>query len=410
MWIKSLLYRNVVNVDTSINMSTKRRLTAQEVAERLGINVATVYAYVSRGQLRSEPGGTNQRTRMYLAEEVDRLVSKKEQRKDPARVAQTALNWGPAVLDSSITRIESGDLYYRGESVRAMALMKSVEQVAAMIWTDGSEPISFGAARPIPKEARAIKPIFARMHAVLALEEARDETAFDLRTPAVVRSGARILALLVETACGRAPDQLGIAQTLADAWAPRDPHARVLLSAALIMCADHELNISAFTARCTASAGSTPYAAVSAGLHALAGFKHGGESLHTEALLNTIAEPSAAKPHVAGMLRRGERVPGFGHRLYPDGDPRALTLLDELARLRKSDPIAKALARAMHDLAGERPTIDFALALISRLLNLPAGTPLVLFALGRTIGFIGHAIEQYEAATMIRPRARYVGR
>lgn len=391
-------------------MSTKRRLTAQEAAERLGINVSTVYAYVSRGHLRSEPGGTNQRTRMYPAEEVDRLLSKREQRKDPAHVAQTALNWGPAVLDSSITRIENGELYYRGQAVRTMALTNTVEEVAAMIWTDADQAINFAGARPIPKEARAIKPLFARMHAVLALEEARDETAFDLRTPAVVRTGARILALLVETACGRHPETLGVAKTLASAWAPKDPHAESLLSAALIMCADHELNISAFTARCTASAGSTPYAAVSAGLHALAGYKHGGESLHTEALLNTIAEPGAARPHVAGMLRRGERVPGFGHRLYPDGDPRASTLLNELARLRKSDPIAKALARAMHDLAGERPTIDFALALLSRLLHLPDGSPLVLFALGRTIGFIGHAIEQYESGTMIRPRARYVGR
>src|SRR5258705_169686 len=86
--IKSLLFRNVVNVDNHINMSRPELLTASEAASRLGISVPTLYAYVSRGLLRSEPGDSAKRTRLYSSEEIDRLRLKKEQRRDPARVAQ----------------------------------------------------------------------------------------------------------------------------------------------------------------------------------------------------------------------------------------------------------------------------------------------------------------------------------
>jgi citrate synthase len=245
---------------------------------------------------------------------------------------------------------------------------------------------------------------------LLSLAGPRDVAAFDLKTPAVIRAGARILRLLTETA-GDQPLRGGIGQTLARAWAPRVPDAERLISACLILCADHELNISAFTARCVASAASTPYSVVAAGLHALTGFKHGGESLRVEAWLNRAANPRDARALVAAALRGGERVAGFGHPLYPDGDPRARHLLDELSRRRKGlDPVGEAIAQAVLELTEERPTIDFALALVSRALKLEEGSPLTLFALGRCIGFIGHAIEQYESGVLIRPRARYTGR
>lgn len=390
-------------------MVERELITAKQAAARLGISVTTLYAYVSRGLLHSVPGDSAKRTRLYAADEVDRLAAKKEQRRDPARVAQQALNWGSPVLDSAITRIDVGELYYRGEHVGFIDQRRSVEQVASMIWRDTADAIKLPNAPDLPPHVRQIEPLFARIHAALAFEEARDETAFDLRTPAVIRTGARIFALMVETVAGRSAKP-GIAKALSRAWAPKDEHAEELISSSLIMCADHELNISAFTARCVASAGSTPYAVVGAGLHALAGVKHGGESLRTEALLNAIGPPNRARAHVSAMLRRGERVPGFGHRLYPEGDPRAKCLLAKLRSQRRSEPVSAALARAMEDLTGEHPTIDFALATIARVLALPAGSPLVLFALGRTIGFIGHAIEQYETDVMIRPRARYVGR
>lgn len=398
---------------------SKRYLTARQAAERLSISLPSLYAYVSRGLLRSEAGDGPTRSRRYLVQDVDRLRARKEGRRDPGRVAREALNWGAPVLDSAITRIEGGELFYRGENVRELARSRTVEEVASLIWRGTLDAVDLGpAAGPaldlgtrtrIRTIARGLHPV-EHFEILLSLAGPRDVAAFDLKTPAVIRAGVRILRLLTEAA-GDQPLRDGIGPTLARAWAPRVPDAERLISACLILCADHELNISAFTARCVASAASTPYSVVAAGLHALTGFKHGGESLRVEAWLNRAANPREARLLVTAALRGGERVAGFGHPLYPDGDPRARHLLDELSRRRKAlDPVGEAMAQTMLELTEERPTIDFALAMVSRALKLPAGSPLTLFALGRCIGFIGHAIEQYESGVLIRPRARYTGR
>jgi citrate synthase len=199
--------------------------------------------------------------------------------------------------------------------------------------------------------------------------------------------------------------------TLARAWGVSSRGADLLRSA-LILCADHELNVSSFTARCVASAGSDPYAVVIAGLAALGGTRHGGVSARVESTLASVRRARKIKAAVADRLRRGEAIDGFGHPLYRHGDPRAAALLDLLsdsygvsAELAFVTEFADAAASALR----ERPTIDFALAAVSRVLKLPVGSPLTLFAIGRTIGWIGHAIEQYATGLLIRPRAKYVG-
>jgi citrate synthase len=104
----------------------------------------------------------------------------------------------------------------------------------------------------------------------------------------------------------------------------------------------------------------------------------------------------------------GERLPGFGHQLYrAAGDPRAKSLL---AALKQASPrLLKEAPDAVHAATGQWPNIDYALAVMCRTLALPAGSELTLFALGRTAGWIAHAIEQYEQGGLIRPRARYIG-
>ena len=195
-------------------------------------------------------------------------------------------------------------------------------------------------------------------------------------------------------------------------WVPRDTGAAGLIDRALVLCADHELNVSSFTARCVASAGATPYAVVVAGLAALGGVKHGGNTERVEAFLGEIEASDDAERAVAARLRRGEAVPGFGHPLYPDGDPRAEALLAVLGGAypgsRARQPAAEA-AKAVGDLMDERPNVDFALVALARTLRLPPGAALALFALGRTVGWVGHAIEQYQADIILRPRALYVG-
>jgi len=200
-------------------------------------------------------------------------------------------------------------------------------------------------------------------------------------------------------------------EPLRRAWSLPDD-AAPLLNTALILCADHELNVSSFTARCVASAGGTPYGVVQAGLAALRGSRHGGHTERVEALLREVGAPSQARAALAARLQRGEPVPGFGHRLYPDGDPRGRLLLEMAREYGPHSPavaLSAAVAAAAGELLGKRPTVDFGLVTAAGALELPAGSALALFAIGRAIGWIGHALEQIEAGTIIRPRARYVG-
>jgi citrate synthase len=172
------------------------------------------------------------------------------------------------------------------------------------------------------------------------------------------------------------------------------------------------LNVSSFTARCVASAGSHPYAVVVAALAALEGSRHGGATARVDAMLDALRHARAVKPALAARLRRGEPVDGVGHPLYRDGDPRAAALFDALrSGWPKSAELAFVLdvARAAESVTGDRPNLDFALVGVERILRLPPGSALTLFAIGRTIGWIGHAIEQYATAQIIRPRAKYVG-
>jgi len=195
-------------------------------------------------------------------------------------------------------------------------------------------------------------------------------------------------------------------------WAPGRPEAAGPIGAALILAADHELNVSAFTARCVASANASPWDVVAAGLAALKGSRHGGHTERVEALFREAGTAAGARRVLADRLRRGEPIPGCGHSLYPDGDPRGTALLEMAKEIAPGSPAvecALAVAEAYRELIHEHPTIDHGLVALSRALDLPQHTPLALFALGRTIGWIGHAIEQYGANKLIRPRAAYVG-
>jgi citrate synthase len=178
-----------------------------------------------------------------------------------------------------------------------------------------------------------------------------------------------------------------------------------------VLSADHELNVSAFAARCAASAGASPYDVVSAAMATLKGYRHGGAAERVLALVAEADTPTSARAAVANRLRRGEAVPGFGHRLYPAGDPRA-ALLIRLAAASGNETEWRRfrnLRRAGWELLHDLPNLDFGLAALTRAYGLPEQAPLLLFALGRTIGWMAHAIEEYASGQLIRPRARYIG-
>jgi citrate synthase len=178
------------------------------------------------------------------------------------------------------------------------------------------------------------------------------------------------------------------------------------------LCADHELNVSTFAVRVTASTGADLYACVGAGLCALSGPWHGGMCDRVEALAQRCSRPSDARELVREFTRLGEHIPGFGHPLYPNGDPRASFLLARAYALGARLPqlkVMRAIAVVMAQVARLEPTLDFGLVALSMALELPAGSAAAIFALGRTAGWVAHALEQRENKALLRPRARYVG-
>lgn len=388
-----------------------RYLTAAEAASALGITTSTLYAYVSRGLIASEPAPGDVRARRYRVEEVRRLRERQDVRRNPAGSVREALSFGVPLLESAITLIDDGRLWYRGHDAIALARERHFEEVVALLWHEAlasrPEPIPAAAALAPPPE---LEPI-AALQWILPMLSASDPTAYDRTPTALVRAGWRILDAFVGVLAGDSRSDTSIAHRIASVWAPDVPELPRLLDTALILWADHELNVSSFTVRCIASAGAPLYAAVSGGLAALQGVKHGGMTLRVEALLDEIGTPDRAQSVVAGRLRRGDGLPGFGHRLYPGGDPRAALLLEMLSDVAgdtETGVLGRATIAAAADV-GLAPVIDLAMVLLARAYAMPPGAPLALMAIGRSAGWVAHALEENERDRLIRPRARYTG-
>jgi citrate synthase len=250
-----------------------------------------------------------------------------------------------------------------------------------------------------------------RAKAIMARMAAEDVGAFDTSVPVVSRVGQRLVLALTAALTGNPPRSgLPIHEQLARAWRLNAVDAD-LIRRSLVLSADHELNPSTYVARCVASTEATLYAAVLAALCSLSGARHGGHIFRVEAMLADLMEAGNLKANIWERWRRGERLVGFGHPLYPDGDPRAQAILVVLGTGRsksKSAPFFE-IAQLEFELSGRAPSIDYALASTARVLGLPLGSAQGIFLLGRSVGWIAHAIEQYAARTIIRPRARYVG-
>ena len=405
---------------------TPRLLTSREAARELGVKPETLYSYVSRGLLQSQTG-EEPRSRYYLRDEVAALKRRRSERHHPGRVARGALEWGTPVLDSSITLIHDGSLFYRGHEVTRLAREASFEEVAALLWDFGigeAGKLFDRVHRAISAAQRRVLRHGAeghpgdRFHLLLRLLACDDLAAAELGDRSVARCGARLMSRLVALGAEITRRTRGsLAEILAKGWGR--PEAAPVINAALILCADHELNVSSFTARCVASAGATPYDVVDAGLCALRGFRHGGHTDRVEALLLEMGvggpEPldaEQARRLLGHRLRRGDRIPGLGQPLYPAGDPRFAVLMDMLQETLPDSAIAasaRVAAEQAAELLGARPTVDFALAAVSAALSRVPGGGFTLFALGRTAGWIAHALEEYQRKKLIRPRARYVG-
>ena len=379
-------------------------LTAAEAAALLGVSRDTLYAYVSRGLVASEPGPGPSRARRYPRAPLERLRDRRARARDRDLAAHGALSWGLPVLDSALTLIEDGRCYYRGHDAVALARSESVERVAALLWAGdpGAAGAIFGGAGQGPPAPAPAAPSAAAL--ARHLVDASQGTLITLGAPDAVvwRGGARVVAGLFAAAGAAGGGSL--AERLARGWGTGAVPA---LEAALILCADHELNVSAFTARCVASADAGLESVVLAALCALRGRRHGGLTERVEALVDDAGRDGAARAADRALTDDGA-LAGFGHPLYPAGDPRAAELLLLAAGARR-DPPVEALRALAADQLGAAPTLDFGLVALARALDLPRGAAVCLFALGRSVGWIAHALEARADGRLIRPRARYTG-
>jgi citrate synthase len=375
-------------------------IAAEDARARLGVRSQTLYAYVSRGRVAVRPDPRDPRRSLYRAADIAALAARKQRSRKLAEVAAGAISWGEPVLASEITTVAAGRLYYRGRDAIRLAETETLESVARLL-RGGHGAALKRTERPAPPEAPEMT---ARAFLALAGRAAVDPPARGRAPLALAVEAATLLDVLTDAVAG-AVGGGAIHNRLALAWGqgPGGPGAD-LIRRMLVLVADHELNASAFAARVAASTGASLAAAALAGLATLSGPRHGGA---TAAVRKFAAEAAQLGPReaIAGRLTDDRALPGFGHPLYPDGDPRAAALM---ARFQAPADLAR-LAELVEAITGQSPNVDFALMAACEALKLPKDAPFALFAVARCAGWIAHAIEQGQTDSLIRPRARYVG-
>lgn len=399
-------------------MSDTTYLTAEEASAELNVSKATLYAYVSRGLIRSEQADDSRR-HLYRGDDVRTMRNAKENRREEGASPGGQILWGAPVLDSAITYIGDEGLFYRGRDAVALARNSSVEHVARLLWdVEGGDPF----LKPPPPEVIEVfsaasrevhhLPAIDRCISLLPRLKDADISAFATDPEAMAQVGATLMRVVSASVAELPLTDRPITDVLAQGWAVKSPAAVDLIRMSLILSADHELNVSAFTVRCTMSAGATPYGAIAAGLVALQGYRHGGAVDRTIAFLEEARRADDIANFIRARLRRGSRIPGFGHPIYQGTDPRAEALLGAIWRGGLDLPYfeaSKELVDTIIAMTGLHPNVDFANALLALGLSLPEQGGVALFAVGRSMGWMAHAIEQVESRALIRPRARYVG-
>jgi citrate synthase len=380
-------------------------LTSRQAADRLGVKLETLYAYVARGLLHAEAGGARRSGaagRKYSAAELESF--------------QTRRRWNRRIVASAVSSTDGGKLLYRGRDAVGLAERASFEEVASLLWTgerDGSPwPDATGpAVEAATRAARALPPgrPLLQAHVAVTVLAAHEDPAGATAARAVAARGSRLVAGLVAAfgrARGAGADAVAYgpmaSRVLAALGGASSGTSLRLCERALVLSAEHELNASTFAARVAASTGADLPAVLLAGLATLGGPKHGGMTDRVEAAFRAGMRATAG-PHL-----------GFGHPLYPEGDPRTPPLL-RAARDASAAGKRPALDALLAFVDGARAralppaTVDVGLAATAMALDLAPGLASLLFAFGRTVGWVAHAIEQYAMGELIRPRARYVG-
>jgi citrate synthase len=387
----------------------ERMLQSEEAARRLGVKVSTLYAYVSRGLLSSHPEPDGRRSLFALAD-IEHLAKR---RRNGGRAEN-----GLATITTGVTQLRAGGPYYRGRPATELASRMTFEEVAALLWGTDVE----GDWTPPELGECPLVQVSDRMRWALVMCGANDPLRADLSPAAVVRAARRVIAALTNVVAG--PERSGnahlsiamrLAQGLAGTAAVQSSTGRdaaewaAALNAALILMADHELATSTLAVRVAACTRADLYDALLAGLATLAGPLHGAASQGAYELLVNVERDGASRA-LNAILHRHENLPGFGHKIYKEGDPRFAALW-ELARPVLSEErcglFLEILERAAAD-GVPQPNCDLALAALSWGTGMPPDAGRTIFTVARIAGWTAHYQEELmERPLRFRTRAVY---
>ncbi len=409
-------------------------LTRDEVVALLGIKPQTLYAYVSRGLIHSVPkpeGGAN----FYLREDVERIRVKSAARAGFGAVAAGAMRWGEPVITTAITQItESGPRYRNRLALDLVRANASFETVTDFLWggnwieQTGGWSAPETPAKVVEQLSHAaqlgsdphVNQLFVLAVGMLGLSHGslRDRTRAGSTPVLLARQAIRTMAGVFGFLGPRrrfTPLRPGesIASGLARAMDIEPvPVTLRALNALLVLDIDHELTSSTFVARIAASGEADLHACIGAALNTHHSTMTGSRADSVEELFAARAPVSSIVAQVKGMVSSAQRVPGFNHPFYPQGDPRAAMLIELAREIGRPKRAMRSMLDTMGLLQAEfglRPAFELGSVLLCRALSLPAQSSSGLRSLARSAGWVAHILEQRLAAFMIRPRAKYVG-
>jgi citrate synthase len=383
-------------------------LSAEAAAEMLGVNLPTLYAYVSRKKIRSQSVPGTRRNRYWRAD-IERVAGGGE--------APAAERPGGLRRETDITLITEQGPHYRGESAVRLAETRSVEDVAALLWQADRSTVFTSALPNAPAQLPAMLQLLSgasaadRATGLFPFIEAANPRAYDLTRDGMCRTGVdviRWLAAFLIKAHSPSSDPLhvSVARGLGASEEMADLIRRVM-----VLSADHGFEPGTYAVRAVASTGVTPYRSVLTGLSVSMGRRTKiGRHEGLARLLNEVANAREPQDPVIRRMREGEEILGFGSDLYKNGDPRARAVLQRLNEILADDADFGKLQRAIavvRDATGLEP--DFALTNVYLARRLGMDGKDSLFTLGRAVGWIAHSIEQYEVGGVIREPAMYTG-
>ncbi|MBU4464871.1 MAG: citrate synthase [Actinobacteria bacterium] len=399
-------------------------LTSGQAAARLGVRTETLYAYVSRGQISRT---RTARGSFFDPLEIEAFAAQRSRlRLSPPASGRVHPGGAPLmVLDTDVALIEDDQLFFRGEPVASLARGFSFDAVAAWLW---GEPLHSDRHLLAPPEFVAVaRRLVASLpsgvswidRAGVALRglAVADPLRHDGGRQALARVGEIVVSGVVRAMVDRpeAVDQETVPATL---WAALtgsepQPHELTAINAAMVLSADHDLAASTFAGRVAASARASGYGVLTAALGAFDSPLHGTASQAAAQLLTAVRRGRPAQDAIRAQLQTsGRPVPGFGHPLYTGTDPRAATLLPLVAEVDRAGDVIAAVDELIAAMAvtGLHPNIDLALGALTSAAGMSDDAGALVFGMGRTAGWIAHAMDEYSAEPMrLRPQGRYVG-